>query len=141
MSFLLRKAAWASPLVRRLGPVIPSQDAFYSPPEGYGMTAPGTILRERPEPFPIAAFGNSISLYASHQLLYRTTDSFGNATATVTTLLVLHDADNSKLRQGGGTQIVRHSCTRRRHLARHVIFRALPKKLVSVYIVALVFAG
>lgn len=75
----------------------PTDDPFYVPPDGFEDTAPGTILRHRPVPFPIVDLAHILNLDASHQMLYRTTDSFGNAIATVTTLLVPYNADNSKL--------------------------------------------
>ena len=59
---------------------------------------PGTILASRDTPNPIAAFGLiPIPLAGAYQLLYTSTDSFGKATATVTTVLVPIDADPTKL--------------------------------------------
>ncbi|RDA95046.1 hypothetical protein CP533_2155 [Ophiocordyceps camponoti-saundersi (nom. inval.)] len=76
----------------------PSADAFYRVPDDLDEVKPGTILRSRVPPNPISAFGKlPISLAASHQLLYRTTDSLGNATATVLTVLVPHNADFGKV--------------------------------------------
>jgi hypothetical protein len=83
---------------RRSGPTLPTEDPFYTPPSGFESTSPGTILRQRTPPYPIAAFGVSpVQIKASYQLLYTTTDSFGNATATVSTILVPHNADYTKL--------------------------------------------
>lgn len=48
-------------------------------------------------PSPIVDLAHILNLNASHQVLYRTTDTFGNATATVTTLLVPYNADTTKL--------------------------------------------
>ncbi|KAI9371221.1 secretory lipase-domain-containing protein [Aspergillus egyptiacus] len=80
------------------GPLPPGEDPFYQPPAGWESTAPGTILRHRAPPFPIAAFGLArINLDASHQILYRTTDTFGDPIATVTTVLVPHNADYDKV--------------------------------------------
>ncbi|KAF4592567.1 Secretory lipase family protein [Ophiocordyceps camponoti-floridani] len=76
----------------------PSRDAFYRVPDGLSGVKPGTILRHRRPPNPIAAFGIiPLNLKDSHQLLYRTTDSLGNATATVVTVLVPFDADYGKV--------------------------------------------
>lgn len=76
-----------------LGPVLPGNDAFYSPPAGFEDKKPGTILRNRKVPATLAISGVS----AAHQILYRTTNTFGNATAVVTTILVPNNADNTKL--------------------------------------------
>ncbi|KAL1967166.1 hypothetical protein VTN77DRAFT_3457 [Rasamsonia byssochlamydoides] len=82
----------------RDGPVLPTDDPFYQPPSGFESTSPGTILRYRTPPYPIAAFGTDpVNLAAAYQILYRTTDSFGNATATVSTILIPNNADNTKL--------------------------------------------
>ncbi|CEJ81243.1 hypothetical protein VHEMI01383 [[Torrubiella] hemipterigena] len=79
-------------------PPLPSEDSFYAVPDNLESVKPGTILRHRPPPSPIAAFGfDPINLQASHQILYRTTDSLGNATATVLSVLVPHNADYTKL--------------------------------------------
>lgn len=87
----------ALPSVKRAGVTPPTDDPFYVPPDGFEGTAPGTILRHRAVPSPIVDLAHILNLDATHQLLYRTTDSFGNATATVTTLLVPYNADTSKL--------------------------------------------
>lgn len=86
------------PLDQRAMPVLPSIDPFYQPPLDVGRYRPGAIIRHRPPPNAVAAFGfDPISLDASHQILYRTTDSAGNATATVLTVLVPHNADYTKV--------------------------------------------
>ncbi|KAL4886809.1 secretory lipase-domain-containing protein [Aspergillus karnatakaensis] len=94
---LLTSALPAAELVKD-GPLPPGQDPFYSPPSGWENTAPGTILRHRTPPFPVAAFGLAkVNLDASHQILYRTTDSFGDPITTVTTVLIPHNADYTKV--------------------------------------------
>ncbi|KAK2739143.1 hypothetical protein FQN55_009548 [Onygenales sp. PD_40] len=78
--------------------LLPSEDPFYVAPEGFEDTAPGTILRSRPTPAKIAAFGIApANLEAAHQLLIRSSDNFGNPVAVVSTVLVPHGADYSKL--------------------------------------------
>lgn len=90
--------AFGIPVVRDSGPEYPVDDPFYMPPEGFESTAPGSILRHRAPPYPIAAFSLvPINLAASYQILYRTTNSFGDAVATVSTILVPHNADFTKL--------------------------------------------
>ena len=82
----------------RSGPVQPSQDPFYAVPDGLESIQPGTILKHRTPPAPIAAFGAAkVNLEATYQFLYRTTDNLGNATATVLTVLIPHGADTSKI--------------------------------------------
>ncbi|ODA77923.1 hypothetical protein RJ55_06526 [Drechmeria coniospora] len=85
-------------LLDRATGVLPSKDSFYALPEDLESVKAGTVLRHRPPPNPIAAFGVlPANVKASHQILYRTTDSLGNATATVLTVLVPHKADLSKV--------------------------------------------
>lgn len=86
------------PLLERLVSVPPSKDPFYAVPGSLEDLAPGTILGHRKPPAPIAAFGVAKSnLDDSYQILYRTTDRSGNATATVLTVLVPHNADYTKV--------------------------------------------
>ncbi|KAL4938220.1 hypothetical protein BDV06DRAFT_232024 [Aspergillus oleicola] len=88
----------ASASHKRDGPLPPGEDPFYTPPAGWESTAPGAILQHRAVPYPIAAFGLAeVNLYASYQILYRTTDSFGDPITTVTTVLVPYDADYTKV--------------------------------------------
>ncbi|KAE8155146.1 secretory lipase-domain-containing protein [Aspergillus avenaceus] len=80
------------------GPVLPLDDPFYKPPEGFESLPPGSILRHRLPPKPIAALGFAkANVEAAHQFLYRTTDTHGNAIATVSTILIPHNADYSKV--------------------------------------------
>lgn len=82
----------------RAVPTLPSKDPFYALPNDLEKFTPGTILRHRAPPNPIAAFGIlPVNLQASYQILYRTTDSLGKATATVLTVLVPHNADLTKV--------------------------------------------
>ncbi|OKL60426.1 hypothetical protein UA08_03972 [Talaromyces atroroseus] len=98
LSLWMPLLALGMPTARDSGPLYPVDDPFYVPPEGFASTAPGTILRHRTPPYPIAAFGLvPINLAASHQILYRTTNSFGDAIATVSTILVPHNANFTKL--------------------------------------------
>lgn len=76
----------------------PSRDPFYVVPDGIADLDPGTILRHRRPLSPIAAFGwHPDNLQDTHQILYRTTDTFDNATATVVTVLIPENADRSKV--------------------------------------------
>ncbi|KAA8644126.1 hypothetical protein EYZ11_006543 [Aspergillus tanneri] len=98
LSLLSLVVAFPAYSVRSSGPSQPLDDPFYIPPEGFESKSPGTILRCREPPSPIAAFSAiKANLAGSYQILYRTTDSFGKATATVSTVLIPHNADFSKL--------------------------------------------
>ncbi|KAG2181904.1 hypothetical protein INT43_006829 [Umbelopsis isabellina] len=86
----------ASP-VRRFLPW-PQDDPFYSPPKGYQHHAPGTILRTRPVPSPLATLDSYTLNYTNAwQILYRTTDVRGKPMATVTTLIQPKNPDHKKL--------------------------------------------
>lgn len=86
----------AAPTRRAL--MLPQDDPFYTPPAGYESSPPGTILRTRAVPNQLAAFATfPQNLANSWQILYRTTDSLGNAQATVTTVMEPHNADSTKL--------------------------------------------
>jgi hypothetical protein len=88
----------ATGVIRRDGPIAPTLDPFYVPPSGFESSSPGTILRWRVPPYPISAFGaDPVNIQAAYQFLYRTTDSFGDAIATMSTILVPHNADYTKL--------------------------------------------
>ena len=79
-------------------PIPPSQDPFYQPPSGYENSAPGTILKSRPVPVPVAFYSyDPVNVKGAYQLLYRTTDSHGNPEAAVTTVIQPYNADAGKL--------------------------------------------
>lgn len=78
-------------------PIPPSEDPFYTPPEGFETTAPGSILTHREIPYPFVSLGPESKLASAHHILYRTNDNFGHATATVTTVLIPENADPTKL--------------------------------------------
>ncbi|UNI16497.1 hypothetical protein JDV02_002928 [Purpureocillium takamizusanense] len=98
LALLAVAAAAPAPLADRAVPTLPSKDPFYGVPDDIESAAPGTILRHREPPNAIATFGLlRVNLEATHQLLYRTTDNLGKATATVLTVLIPHNADRSKV--------------------------------------------
>lgn len=67
-------------------PLPPSRDPFYTAPEGFDQTAPGTILRIRHAPGNATAIvANSSAIY---NIVYRTTDSDYKPSFAVTTLFV-----------------------------------------------------
>ncbi len=71
--------------------MVPSEDSFYEPPEGYEHARPGTVLRSPrrragvPRPVP--------QKFRATQLLYRTTDFQGDPQASVTTVLIPTERD------------------------------------------------
>ena len=96
--FLAATSLTAAAPAKRNVPVLPSVDPFYHLPANVGSLKPGAIIRHRPPQNPIAAFGSDpVNLAGSYQLLYRTTDSLGNATATALTVLLPHNADLTKV--------------------------------------------
>jgi hypothetical protein len=67
-------------------PVLPCDDPFYQPPEGFQHADPGTVLRSRE--VEVAFLGLIPQPVTAVQLLYRTTDMNGDPEASVTTLIV-----------------------------------------------------
>lgn len=92
---LLCLAAAVSAL--RLFPVPPSSDSFYNVPRLVSRYTPGSIINYRPVPSDVGAFAVKTKLAAAHQILYRTTDGNGDATATVLTVLIPPNANYSAL--------------------------------------------
>lgn len=81
-------------LAHAANPVAPSQDPFYTPTGDWKSTAPGAILAHREVPNPL----KNVSYSAAYQLLYRTTDSLGDAVPAVTTVIIPQgNANYSKL--------------------------------------------
>ncbi|OAA75078.1 Lipase, secreted [Akanthomyces lecanii RCEF 1005] len=77
----------------RLFPVPPSSDSFYKVPSLISLYPPGSIINYRDVPSAIGAFGVKTNLASAHQILYRTNDGDGKATATVLTVLIPPNAD------------------------------------------------
>lgn len=84
-------------LVQRAHPLPPTDDPFYVPPTGLEDFQPGTILRSRS--ISALAFVGPVPFRAkaTYQLLYKTTDSLGNASAAVTTIVVPYNANVSRV--------------------------------------------
>ncbi|RCK63814.1 Lipase 1 [Candida viswanathii] len=75
----------------------PEDDDFYTPPEGYEDAELGEILKIRNTPHRLASMFFPIDVENSWQLLIRSSDSFDNATAIVTTIIQPYNADPSKV--------------------------------------------
>ncbi|GEM30283.1 hypothetical protein NN3_12900 [Nocardia neocaledoniensis NBRC 108232] len=72
----------------------PEDDPFHTPPRGWEMTAPGSVLHSRP--VTISAFGLIRQSITAWQLLYRTADLDGRPdTAVVTVLVPAHETGRS----------------------------------------------
>ncbi len=74
------------PLQRKAGPVLPSKDPFYQPPPGYQHAQPGTVLRSRD--VELAFLGWVPQRTIATQLLYRSTDMYGEPEAAATTVIL-----------------------------------------------------
>ena len=72
-------------------PLLPSQDPFYLPPSNLNATKPGAILRSRK----LSVSLTNVTLQATYQFLYRTTNSLGYPAAAVITLLIPSNANYS----------------------------------------------
>ncbi|PMD33150.1 secretory lipase-like protein 1 precursor [Hyaloscypha variabilis F] len=81
----------------RATPLPPTEDPFYTPPVGLDDVKPGTILRSRT--IGELSFQGIVpfTAKASYQLMFRTTDSLGNASAAVTTIVVPENANTSRV--------------------------------------------
>ncbi|MBX7454422.1 lipase family protein [Mycolicibacterium sp. 3033] len=75
----------------RQRPVVPSDDPFYAPPDGFEHARPGTVLRSRD--VELAFLGLVPQKFSATQLLYRTTDFQGDPRAGVTTVLIPAERD------------------------------------------------
>lgn len=75
----------------------PSNDPFYIAPSGYEGQKPGTILRSRTIEGIAFPGGQAFSTNGTFQLLYRSTDSTGNASTAVTTMIVPNNANTTRL--------------------------------------------
>lgn len=64
----------------------PSQDPWYLPPADFESTAPGTILRIRPDPTNLT--GMLANCSGAYNILYRSTDASSKPSWAVTTLLL-----------------------------------------------------
>ncbi|KAH8895401.1 lipase 1 [Thozetella sp. PMI_491] len=76
-------------------PVPPSQDPWYTPPEGWRCQAPGAPLRVRPAPGNISAIVSGVEI--AYNIMYRTTDSQYQPSWAVTTLYIPENANSKAL--------------------------------------------
>lgn len=75
----------------------PDEDSFYAPPDGYENAELGTVLRARIPPAQLRSIYFPINVKNAWQILVRSEDSFGNATAVVGTIIEPYNADPTKL--------------------------------------------
>jgi alpha-beta hydrolase superfamily lysophospholipase len=79
-------------------PVPPSQDPFYLVPKDIARAKPGEILQHRRPLSTFEAYGfKPPHIQEAHQILYRTADNVGNATATVLTVFIPQNANMSNV--------------------------------------------
>lgn len=78
-------------------PTAPSEDEFYSPPSGFEDAELGSILKMRTTPFQITSVYFPVNIANSWQVLVRSEDSLGNATAVVATIFEPYEANSSRL--------------------------------------------
>lgn len=76
---------------------LPSADAFYEAPANLSAYAPGDIIRYRTPPSQLSFYNLKANLAGAWQILYRTSGVQGEPLATVTTVMVPHNADYGKL--------------------------------------------
>ncbi|KAJ3498144.1 hypothetical protein NLG97_g1354 [Lecanicillium saksenae] len=76
---------------------IPSLDPFYAAPSNLSAYAPGAIIRSRKPPSALSFYNLPANLAGAWQLLYRTNGVNGEPLATVTTVMVPHNANYERL--------------------------------------------
>lgn len=78
--------------------LLPSDDPFYAVPHDIDSFLPGEIIDFREPPSEISSYGwVPTHLKKAYQILYRTTNSLQQPTATVLTVLIPPDADYDKV--------------------------------------------
>lgn len=84
-------------LVERASIQSPLNDPFYFAPKGWEDKKPGDVLRSRKVDLAFLQI-NKINYKEVYQVLYRTTGAYENEpAATVTTIIVPHNAQKNKL--------------------------------------------
>lgn len=80
-------------------PLLPSEDPFYTQPANISAYAPGQVIATRDVPPTLGGYTGLTRepLQRFLQVLYRTTDSLHNPVAAVTSILIPHNADPTKL--------------------------------------------
>lgn len=76
--------------------LLPDADPFYAAPQNLSDYAPGAIIRSRAPPGPLALFSGKINVQGAWQVLYRTNGINLEPLASVTTIIVPHNADYGK---------------------------------------------
>jgi hypothetical protein len=98
LSILLPCLAFPSVYALSIPP--PSQDSWYHQPENISSYSAGEVVRSRevaPQLEPLLSLPVDVSVKTVTQYLFRTTDSLGNAVASVVTLIEPFNSDPSKL--------------------------------------------
>lgn len=77
--------------------LVPTQDSFYDPPADFEKYKNGDILKMRKTPFPMRRQKQQIKVQNSWNTMVRSTDSHGNPTVIVNTIIEPYNADPEKV--------------------------------------------
>jgi hypothetical protein len=97
LSLILLAAAAPAAVDKRGLPVPPSKDPWYTPQSGFELQKLGTILKHRTVTNPIGIVIAPIAIEHVYELMVRSEDTFGNATAITTTIFIPAGADGLKV--------------------------------------------
>ena len=78
-------------------PLLPEDDSFYTYPDNLEDYALGEVIKLRRTPHPIRSVLFEFNVKNSWQILTRSSDTFGNATGVVSTIMEPYNADPKKL--------------------------------------------
>lgn len=78
-------------------PTKPLDDPFYTPPDGFELAKEGEVLKIRPTPHQLRSIFLPINVKKSWQILVRSSDTHGNATAILSTIIEPYNSDPTKL--------------------------------------------
>lgn len=95
--WLILVHVWPLVLGAAIRPKLPSKDWFYEAPQNISSYYEGEIIRFRRTSSKLRGIYLSTNIQTQWQFLVRTTNSQGNATAVITTVLKPYNADNKKV--------------------------------------------
>ncbi|CAH6722315.1 putative lipase 1 [[Candida] jaroonii] len=75
----------------------PEDDSFYQPTDNFEHEEPGTILKIRKAPYQMKSIHFPVNVSNVWQILVRSEDALGNASAVVSTLFEPYNSNNSRL--------------------------------------------
>lgn len=80
-----------------LNVLVPTQDAFYTPPAGYEEYKNGDIIKIRKSPHKLRRQKQQINIQNAWQVMVRSSDSHGDASTVITTVIEPYNADPEKV--------------------------------------------